>query len=289
MQTNTPRPYFEDAQLLEETAQAVHETGQILLQRFDADARPIDLSSLLAMIDANDEVATNHLRPKLQAIRPQARWLEDEKATGPLPSGEWWVVDPVEGNVNHIHGMGDWSVTATLVRDNEVVLTVVDEPLTSRVYTALRGHGAFLNDRRLQTSSKQDLRAALVSTGQATPGEDSLTQARMGRSISAMLEQALLVKAAVPATMQLINVAAGRLDAFWQPSNVLSGLVAGALLVREAGGAVTDWRGAPWTLASPDFAATAPGLQVAVAQVLRQIAGAPASNINHPTHTEESL
>lgn len=269
---NTLLPHSDDTELLEATAQAVHQTGQLLLQRFDANARPADLPSLLTMIDANDVAATRHLRPLLQAIRPQARWLEDEKATGPLPPGEWWVVDPVEGNVNHIHGMGDWSVTATLVRDNEIVLTVVDEPLADRVYTALRGQGAFLNGFALHASGKQDLRAALVSTGQATPDEDTATRLRMGASITAMLNQALLVKAAVPATMQLLHVAAGRLDVFWQPSNVLSGLVAGALLVREAGGTVTDWQGAPWTLASLDFVAMAPGLQAAVVQVLRQIA-----------------
>ncbi|MDT7520514.1 inositol monophosphatase family protein [Rhodoferax sp. TBRC 17660] len=269
---NKPLSHSEDTLLLAQTAQAVHQTGQVLLQRFDTSARPADLPSLLAMIDANDEAATGHLRQLLQAIRPKANWLEDEKATGPLPVGEWWVVDPVEGNVNHIHGMGDWSVTATLVRDNEVVLTVVDEPLTFRVYTALRGHGAFLNGQPLQTSCKQDLRAALVSTGQATPDEDTSTRARLARSMAAMLEQALLVKTAVPATMQLVHVATGRLDAFWQSSNVLSGLVAGALLVREAGGVVTDWHGAPWTLASSDFVAAAPGLHTAAVKVLQQVA-----------------
>jgi myo-inositol-1(or 4)-monophosphatase len=270
--TNTSLPFSDDIQLLNETAKAVQQTGQILLQRFDAEARPADLTGLLAMIETNDDVATNHLRQQLQAIRPQARWLEDEKAAGPLPPGEWWVADPVEGNVNHIHGMGDWGVTATLVRDNEIVLTVVDEPLTSRMYTALRGAGAFLNGRPLHTSSKQDLRAALVSTGQATPGEDASTRTLMARSIAAMLEQSLLVKAAVPASMQLVHVAAGRMDVFWQPSNILSGLVAGALLVREAGGVVTDWHGAPWTLASPHFVASAPGVHAAVVQTLQQLA-----------------
>lgn len=264
--------HSEDALLLEQTAQAVHEAGQILLDRFDQNARPADLAHLLAMIDANDEAVTSFLRDQLAAIRPQAGWLEDEKATGPLPAGEWWVVDPVEGNVNHIHGMGDWSVTATLVRDNEIVLTVVDEPLTSRVYTALRGGGAMLNGQPLQASQKNDLRAALVSTGQAAPDEAASSRVRMGRSIATMLEQSLLVKAAVPATMQLVHVAAGRLDVFWQASNILSGLVAGALLVREAGGVVTDWQGAPWTLSSPDFAATASGLNAAVVQVLQPLA-----------------
>jgi myo-inositol-1(or 4)-monophosphatase len=262
--------YCEDASLLEETVKAVHSTGQILLKRFNTFRPPADLLELLALIDANDEVAIRHLRPQLQALRPQAEWLEDEKATGSLPPGEWWVVDPVEGNVNHIHGLGDWSVTATLVRDNEPVLTVVDEPLTSRVYTALRGGGAFMNDSRLQTSPKHDFRAALVSTGQAMPDEAVEKRQRMGATVTTMLNHALLVKAAVPATMQLINVAAGRLDAFWQVGNVLSGLVSGALLVREAGGVVTDWLGDPWSLESPDFVATAPGLHVAVVQVLRQ-------------------
>ena len=272
MTINNPLPYSEDAVLLEQTAQAVHHAGQILLHRFDINARPVDLSNLLDMIDANDKAITGYLRDQLATIRPQARWMEDEEATGPLPTGEWWVVDPVEGNVNHVHGMGDWSVTATLVRDNDIVLTVVDEPLTSRVYTALRGGGAFLNGSQLQTSHKRDLRAALVSTGQAAPGEDTAAHARMTRSIAAMLEQALLVKVAVPTTMQLIHVAAGRLDAFWQASNVLSGLVAGALLVREAGGVVTDCHGAEWTLASPDFAAAAPGLHLALVQALQQSA-----------------
>ncbi|HEY0060535.1 MAG TPA: inositol monophosphatase family protein [Telluria sp.] len=244
----------------------------MLLDRFNPDARPADLAALMAMIDANDEAAALHLRQQLLAIRPQARWLEDEKATGPLPPGEWWVADPVEGNVNHIHGMGDWSVTATLVRDNEAVLTVVDEPLAHRVYTALRGGGAFLNGRPIQTSAKQDLGAAMVSTGQATPDEDAATHDLTGNAIIAMLRQALLVKAAVPSTMQLVHVATGRLDCFWQTGNVLSGLVGGALLVREAGGVVSDWQGAPWTLASPSFAASARGLHAAVVQVLRKVA-----------------
>lgn len=137
---------------------------------------------------------------------------------------------------------------------------------------ALHGGGAFLNGEKLQVSSKQDLRAALVSTGQATPGEDAGTLERIGSSITAMLKTTLLVKAAVPATMQLIDVAAGRIDAFWQPGNVLSGQVAGALLVREAGGLVTDWDDANWELNSPHFLAATPGVQTAIVQVLRQLA-----------------
>jgi myo-inositol-1(or 4)-monophosphatase len=270
MSINPSNSYDEDASLMRQMAQAVHSTGQILLQRFNAEKPPADLQDLLAMIDANDEVALKHLRPKLLALRPQAQWLEDEKATGLLPSGEWWVVDPVEGNVNHIHGMGDWSVTATLVRNNKPILTVVDEPLTSRVYTAQQDGGAFLNGQPIRISPKHDLRAALVGTGQATPSEAFEQLERLGHTITEMLNKALLVKAAVPATMQLIHVAAGRLDAFWQVGSVLSGLVSGALLVRESGGVVSDWAGEPWTPESADFLAAAPGVHSAIVEILRK-------------------
>ena len=83
-----------------------------------------------------------------------------------------------------------------------------------------------------------------------------------------MLGTALVVRVSVPATLQLIHVAAGRMDAFWQHSNVRVGLLGGALLVTEAGGTVTDTRGELWTLFSPTFLASAPALHAAAVAVL---------------------
>jgi len=88
--------------------------------------------------------------------------------------------------------------------------------------------------------------------------------------VTAMLLDALVVRVSVPATMQLIHVAAGRMDVFWQFSDVRSGLLPGALLVAEAGGTVTDTRGEPWTLASKDFLASAPGLHAQAVTVLAE-------------------
>jgi len=184
----------------------------------------------VAAIDANDAASLGLLRDALAQARPGAGWAEDEEGGGALPAGEWWVTDPVEGNVNHIHGMPDWGVTATLVRDNAPVLAVVTVPPTGDTYTAVRGGGAYLDGARLRASAKTDLGVALVATGQATPGEDSDTHRRIDQSVATMLENALVVRVSVPATLQLIHVAAGRMDAFWQYSRVRSGLLAGALL-----------------------------------------------------------
>jgi myo-inositol-1(or 4)-monophosphatase len=164
--------------------------------------------------------------------------------------------------------MGEWAVTAALVRDNVPVLAVVHVPLTGDTYTALRGGGAFLDGERLRASAKTDLRAALVGTGQARPGETEEALRRMGASVTGMLLDALVVRVSVPATMQLIHVAAGRMDTFWQFSDVRSGLLPGALLVAEAGGTVTDTRGEPWSLASADFLASAPGVHARAVEVL---------------------
>ncbi|TDD58432.1 3'(2'),5'-bisphosphate nucleotidase CysQ [Kribbella antibiotica] len=254
--------------LIENITEIVQSAGPLLLERFSADARPADGDAIVKAIYANDDAVLALIKEPLLAARPGSGWVEDELEGGALPLGEWWIVDPVEGNINHIHGMTEWSVTATLVRDNEPVLTVVHLPLTGETYSAVAGEGAYLNGERLTVSAKTDLGAALVGTGQARPGESVETFQKIGRSVTAMLTGALIVQTSVPATLRLIQVAAGRMEAFWQHSDVRSGLVAGALLVREAGGLVTDLAGKPWDVTSSDFLASAPGVQQAALDVL---------------------
>jgi myo-inositol-1(or 4)-monophosphatase len=250
-------------------ADAVLAAGSTLRQRFqNAAALPFDLRTLIAAVDANDAAVAGTLRAALLAIRPGSRWVEDEEEGGRLPAGEWWIADPVEGNVNHVHGGAAWGVTATLVRDGEPVLAVVYEPLRERVYTAAKGGGAYCNGTRLQVSGKDDLRAAVVATGQARPGEGRAVHAAIGASVQAMLDTALLVRMAVPATFEIADVASGRMDAFWQYTQVRSGLAAGVLLVSEAGGIVTDTRGQPWNFASADILLAAPGVHAAAVACL---------------------
>ncbi|RIJ70303.1 3'(2'),5'-bisphosphate nucleotidase CysQ [Nakamurella silvestris] len=261
----------QDLRVLEQMGQAVEAAGRVLLERFSPTNRVSDRESLLAAIDANDAASSAVLRPALQRARPAARWDEDEEGSGPLGPGEWWVVDAAEGNVNHVHGAAGWAVTATLVRDDVPVLTAVHLPLTGQTYTAAQGHGAFLGTTALHVSAKSDLSAALVATGQAKPGESPEIRRRLSASVNTMLGRALLVAAAVPATLQILPVASGHTDGFWQYGQVRSGLVAGALLVREAGGVVLDTDGEPWTSAGDAFIATNPGLAPALVTALATV------------------
>ncbi|KOT66235.1 MULTISPECIES: inositol monophosphatase family protein [Streptomyces] len=249
-----------DADLLAQTAIAVRAAASVLRERFGDVVRHRTREELMRALAANDDAALDVLRPRLALLRPDARFVEDELAGGALPPGEWWVLDPAEGNVNHLHALPEWAVTATLVRDNQPVLTAVHLPLTGETYTALAGAGARLDGRPLHVSRTTDLGLSLVATSQARPDEDEKVVRRIGSSITAMLFDALVVRTSVPATLHLLNVAAGRIDAFWQFAGARADLLPGALLVAEAGGRISDAEGRPWTPQSESFLAAAPGV-----------------------------
>ncbi|MGO4459451.1 inositol monophosphatase [Streptomyces sp. M-16] len=259
-----------DADLLDQTSVAVRAAGSALRERFGEVVRYQNREELMNALAANDDTALDILRPRLTRLRPDAGWVEDELDGGALPPGEWWVVDPAEGNVNHLHALPDWAVTATLVRENQPVLTVVHLPLTGETYTALTGAGAYVDGRPLHVSRTADLGLSLVATSQARPDEDKNVVRRVGSSITAMLFDALVVRTSVPATLHLLNVAAGRIDAFWQFAGARADLLPGALLVTEAGGRISDAEGRPWTPQSESFLAAAPGVHAqAVATLSR--------------------
>ncbi|MQY18112.1 inositol monophosphatase family protein [Nocardia macrotermitis] len=261
-------PAPEGIDLLEQTATAVRTAGSVLRERFGEVVRYRTRDELMGALADNDNAVLDSLRPRLEALRPDAGWVAEELDGGALPAGEWWVVDPAEGNVNHLHALPEWAVTATLVRDNRPVLTVVHLPLTGETYTALAGGGAHLDGRPLRVSETADLGLSIAATSQARPDEQENVVRRVGSSITEMLLDALVVRIAVPATLHLLNVAAGRIDVFWQFAGARADLLPGALLVTEAGGRISTAAGQPWTPDSDSFLASAPGVHTAAVATL---------------------
>jgi myo-inositol-1(or 4)-monophosphatase len=256
--------------LLDPVVQATTAAGDRLLAEFSPAARPASRADMAAAGQHTEELVLGALRPELARLRPGAGWVDDDRETVPLPPGEWWVVDAVEGAVNYVHGMPQWGVTVTLLRDGQPVLAVVRQPVGDLTYTAVRGAGAHLNRQRLQVSAKTSLNAAIGVTGQAEAGQDD-TYRRIGESVTAMLGQALLVRAFVPSTFPMLLVAAGQNDVFWQYEPVLPGVAAGLLLITEAGGTVSRIDGSPWSPGSPDILAAAPALHQAAVGALAAI------------------
>ena len=235
----------EDIPLIAAVEQIAVEAGNRLLALYSDSNRIADRASMIAAARHNEDASSAGLREALAEVRPEARWAEDAQETSALPSGEWWVVDTVEGNVNHIHGLPEWCVSITLVRDGVPVLAVVRQPVPGVTYAALRHGGAFANGVPLHVSTKGSLDVAVVGTGQAEAGQ-SATYRRIGESVTVLLRSALLVRMQVPSTFPILLVAEGHTDAFWQYEPTLPGVAAGVLFVTEAGGVVTTIEGSPW-------------------------------------------
>lgn len=269
--TVSQRRTDEDLTLLPAVIDIARASGDRLLATYSPAARPTGRPDMFTAGQRNEEVSSDGLREALAALRPAAGWVDDDHETTELPPGEWWTVDAVEGNVNHVHGLAEWCVSITLLRDQVPVLTVVYQPVGDLLHTAVLGAGAQLNGRLLHVSPKTDLNAALVTTGQAEADQDG-TYRRIGDSITAMLGHALAVRASVPSTFPMLQVASGQNDAFWQYEPVLPGIAAGVLLVREAGGVACRVDGSPWRPGSPDILVTTPTLRDAVVGVLADIA-----------------
>ena len=110
--------------LLAAVTEAATSAGDRLMAEFTPDARPASRADMAARGHHLEELVLAELRPELARLRPGAGWVDDDLETAPLPPGEWWVVDAVEGAVNYVHGLPEWAVTVTLLRDGRPALTL---------------------------------------------------------------------------------------------------------------------------------------------------------------------
>src|SRR5256885_7912402 len=250
--------------LLEATTTAVRKAGK---QLRSIGSRPSNAEALKAALRANDNAVAEVPGPVLTAALPGSGWDTDEHGSGQMPDGDWWVVDPVGGNLHALYGLADWNIGVSLVRDGQPVLAVLHTPLAGETFTAVAGEGTLLNGVPVHVSEKTDLSLALAGTGQAKPNRDPANARRVGAAIAAMMQHTLYVRASVPVSHQLAQVAAGRMDLHWQFDN-LRAHAAGVLLVLEAGGVVTDLEGKPWTIAAESYLAAAPGVHAAALDIL---------------------
>lgn len=152
-----------------------------------------------------------------------------------------WVIDPLDGTSNYLHGIPHWCVSIALVENGEPVHGVVFDPLRNELFTATRGSGAVLNDKRIRVSERRDLAGAMLVTG-FPPRERSRLAPHLD-CVRTLLQDAEDVRRTGSAALDLAYVAAGRADGYFEAGVQPWDIAAGVLLVREAGGRVCDYRG----------------------------------------------
>jgi myo-inositol-1(or 4)-monophosphatase len=222
-------------------------------------------------VSTADLKAEKTLRVELGKARPAFGFLMEESGGTPgKDEHHRWIVDPLDGTTNFLHGIPHWAISIALERDGEVVAGVVYEPLRDEMFWAEKGAGAYVNDRRLRVSGRRNMGDAVIGTG--IPFRERGDHPAYLETLAAVMGQTSGVRRFGSASLDLAYVAAGRLDGFWEFGLAAWDIAAGILLVREAGGYVTDFAGGHGLPPSGDLIAANDHLHLPLAQLLKQAA-----------------
>jgi myo-inositol-1(or 4)-monophosphatase len=178
-----------------------------------------------------------------------------------------WVIDPLDGTTNFIHGFPQYCVSIAVEHNGALEHGVIYDPVKDELFTASKGRGAFLNDRRIRVSKCARLGEALVGTG--FPFKEMARADRYLSQLRNLMERSSGVRRAGAAALDLAYVACGRLDAFWELGLSPWDMAAGVLLIQESGGLVTDLQGEQGYMDSGDVCAAAPKLFAPLLDALR--------------------
>jgi myo-inositol-1(or 4)-monophosphatase len=223
-------------------------------------------------VSSADLKAEKTIRAELSKARPAFGFLLEE---GGEVAGEdkshRWIIDPIDGTTNFLHGIPQFAVSIALERDGELVAGVVYEPISDSLFHAEKGAGAFLNDWRLRVSARRKLEDAVLTTGiphRGRPGHDVFL-----KELTAVMQETAGVRRFGSASLDLAYVAAGRCEGYWEAAIKPWDMAAGIVLVKEAGGYVTDFEGKGDMMAKGDIVAANDQLHAKLISLLRSARG----------------
>jgi myo-inositol-1(or 4)-monophosphatase len=229
--------------LLNVMVKAARQASRALKRDFgEVEHLQVSLKGPANFATAADRRAEETLRAELMKARPGYGFLGEEGgAIAGTDKTHTWIVDPLDGTTNFLHGIPQFAVSIALQREQTIVAALVYNPATDEMFTAERGKGAFLNDRRLRVAARHRLADAVVGCGLPHYGRGDLALGR--KELAAVQERVAGLRRFGAAALDLAWVAAGRLDVYWERDLSPWDMAAGLLLVREAGGFVTDLDG----------------------------------------------
>ncbi|MGB0626044.1 MAG: inositol monophosphatase family protein [Alphaproteobacteria bacterium] len=193
-------------------------------------------------VTAADRRAEETVRYELEKARPAFGFLGEEGGTRSEGDGvHCWIVDPLDGTTNFLHGLPQFAISIALEERGQIVAGIVYHPLTDELFWAERGTGAYLNDARLRVSARQHMSEALIATGMPFLGHGD--HDRYLATLRGVMGEVAGIRRYGSAALDLAYLAAGRFDGFWEFDLNIWDIAAGILIVREAGGFVSDIAG----------------------------------------------
>ncbi|MDQ3401267.1 MAG: inositol monophosphatase [Chloroflexota bacterium] len=239
---------------------AARAAGEILLERWRGPATGVTTkSSHTDPASDADRAAEVAIVSRIHAARPDDAIVAEEGGATAGGSGIRWLIDPLDGTVNYLYGVPQWSVSIAALEGNEAVAGVVHDPVRDELFVASRGGGAWCGVERLSVSSETDLARVLLMTGFSYVAEERVVQARQQAQLVARVRD---LRRFGSAALDLAWTAAGRADAYLETVANPWDWAAGVLLVREAGGQVSEVPGVRSGV--PGLLASGPGVHEAL-------------------------
>jgi myo-inositol-1(or 4)-monophosphatase len=230
--------------MLNTAVKAARKAGSIINRAsLDLDLVKVAAKGRSDFVTEVDRAAEAAIIETLKQAYPSHEILAEESgASRPDGGAEYtWIIDPLDGTTNFIHGFPQYAVSIGLQHNGQITQAVVYDPTRNELFTATRGRGAFLNDRRIRVSRRAKLSESLIGTGFPFRKLDHLDEyVRMFKLIT---EQTAGIRRPGAAALDLAYVACGRLDGFWEFGLSPWDMAAGSLLILEAGGLIGDFDG----------------------------------------------
>ena len=228
-------------------ANAAQKAAKRLLRDFaEVEQLQVSIKGPSDFVSQADIRAEQTLKEELNKARPGYAFLMEEGGASGSDNWAWrWVVDPLDGTTNFLHGMPHWAISIGLERrlpdgTSELAAGMVYAPCSDEMFWAEKGVGAFVNERRLRVSARRDMSEAVFATGIPFGAVSGARRLAFARTLGLLMPQVAGIRRFGAAALDFAWVAAGRFDGYWELGIKRWDMAAGLLLVREAGGYATD-------------------------------------------------
>jgi myo-inositol-1(or 4)-monophosphatase len=257
--------------MLNTAIKAARRAGSIINRASnDLDKLAIERKAHNDFVSEVDRAAESAIIEVLNDAYPQHSILAEESGLKESESDYRWIIDPLDGTTNFLHGFPQYCVSIALAIKGQVHHGVIYDPTRNDLFTASKGGGAFLNDRRIRVSKTAHLKDALVGTG--FPFKQFKHFDRYMAMFKDVTQAASAVRRPGAAALDLAYVACGRYDAFWEMGLSSWDMAAGTLMIKEAGGLVADLRGEDRFLETGEVIAATPKVFPALLKIVQAYA-----------------
>jgi len=228
-------------------------SGLLLKEKFSK-AHTIHYKGDINIVTEADRMSENLIMEAISRRFPDHGILSEESPAVTGAGKMRWIVDPLDGTTNYAHGYPVFCVSIALEIEDKIFLGVIYDPMRDDMFVAVRGEGAFLNDKKITVSPVKDLSRSLLATG--FPYDIRESKENNLDYFNAMAVKVQAIRRAGAAALDLAYLAAGRFDGFWELKLKPWDTAAASLMVEEAGGVVSDIAGKKWNLYSPNLLAS---------------------------------